>query len=143
MFSLNLEDYLMFSLLLYIWIQHVLEAQCVGTWTRTCKLFENNICCLQDYVNVYHGHLVDSSHFINMFYERFEHLMTCSKEILVQDWLHSPGIPAGMHEIELLQKHRSSLFAETCDSYKDFISNVTKAKKKRKHNLDKLTVVLR
>ena len=78
-----------------------------------------------------------------MFYERFEHLMTCSKERLVQDWLHSPGIPEGLHEIELLQKHRSRLFAETCDSYKDFISNVTIAKKKRKHNLEKLTVILR
>ena len=103
----------------------------------------NNICCMQDYVNVYHGQLVDSSHFINMFYERFEHLMTCSKERLVQDWLHSPGIPAGLHEMELLQKHKSRLFAETCDSYKDFIAKVTKAKKKRKQNLDKLTVVLR
>ena len=34
---------------------------------------------MQDYVNVYHGQLVDSSHFINMFYERFEHLIDLFK----------------------------------------------------------------
>ena len=101
------------------------------------------ISTLQEYVRAYHGQLVDSSHFINMFYGRFEHLMTCSKEKLVRDWLQSPGIPAGLHKMELLQTQRSQLYAETCDSYKDFVANVTKSKKKRNHNFDKLKLVLR
>ena len=98
---------------------------------------------LQEYVGFYHGQLVDSSHFINMFYERFGYIMSCSKEKLILDWLHSPGIPAGLEELKILQKQKCSLYIETCDSFQEFADNMQRSRKKRKIKADKPKNILR
>ena len=74
----------------------------------------------QDYISRYSGQLVNSSHFIEMYYEKFQDSTTPQAE-LVQTWLHSPGVPTShIDNLLIIKDLRSNdLYIDVLESFKE------------------------
>ena len=78
-----------------------------------------------------------------MFHEKFEHKLKIEKENLTRTWLHSPGLPQEVSNLEILQTRNSSLFIEVEEAQKEILDILKYHKKRSKKDLEDLELVLR
>ena len=74
---------------------------------------------VREYILTYFGKLVNSTHFIEMFYSQFPNVSESSKDKLIQTWLHSPGIPGELTALNILDSQKNCLYSEVSEAYKD------------------------
>merc|ERR1719483_410293 len=92
---------------------------------------------LKDYIIIYFGQLVSSTHFIDLFYSKFSKILNISKSALISTWLHSPGIPKEMEGLSTLDVTRNNLYTEVSEAYKEIYEASHKVKeRKRRPELD-------
>ena len=87
---------------------------------------------------------MNSSHFINMFYEKYQNKLKIEKQNLTRTWLHSAGLPQEVSNLEILQIRNSSLFIEVEEAHKEIYDNLKYHKKKGgPKDLEDLELILR
>ena len=88
---------------------------------------------MKDYISRYYGQLVNSSHFIKMFYEKFNVTTTLTTEDdLIQTWLHSPGVPTQINNLNII-KHigRNDYYIDVLEAFKEITDLIQTLKKKK------------
>ena len=98
---------------------------------------------MQEYIRAYSRQLVDSSHFINMFYEKYGDRILLSKEELKREWLHSPGVPEQCSQLLILNRSNCDLYLEVVEAFKDVTDSIKIWSKKRKKDFIEFDLELR
>ena len=84
----------------------------------------------EDYISRYYGQLVNSSHFIKMFYEKFK--VATPLTDLTRTWLHSPGVPAEINNLNIIKDIGSNHFyIDVLDAFKEVTDLIQSLKKKK------------
>ena len=98
---------------------------------------------MQEYIRAYSRQLVDSSHFINMFYEKYSDRIILSKQELKREWLHSPGVPEQCSQLLILNTSNCDLYLEVVEAFKDVTDSIKIWSKKRKKDFIEFDLELR
>ena len=87
----------------------------------------------QDYISRYSGQLVNSGHFIGMFYDRFN--VSTTQEDLVRTWLHSPGVPSQIDNLNIIKNIRNNdHYIDVMESLKEITDLTQKMKRSKVKN---------